>query len=59
MVVPLPYSLPPEPYRRGPQSGNEGDGGDEPWMIDVMYEGLDILGRSRLQRTSQYGYVQD
>ena len=47
--LPVPYKLPPEGYRREE---------DKPWMVDVLYPGMDVLGHTRGEPVHLYGRIE-
>jgi hypothetical protein len=47
--LPVPYKLPPQAY-----DCDE----DKPWMVDVLYPGLDVLGHTRDQPVHLYGRME-
>lgn len=49
VVLPVPYVLPPVPYRQGT---------DVPWMVDEPQTGRDALGKMWGEPKSHYGFME-
>ncbi len=49
VVLPVPYVLPPLPYRQGT---------DVPWMVDEPQAGRDALGKMWGEPKSHYGFIE-